>query len=166
MLGQHVNLLYLWDNLSPIAKQDQNSFNPFSSATWNWLIILRMKLLSAGAGFSPARLQLHYFRDLGEVSWLPLLAVIPSTWWAPTERLCLSHPCDHWMALGSAATGQVCSDSPWRFERSLLTAAGAITERVICTALACLKEFTFKSGTERWLPEDMKRATWEWSQMI
>lgn len=79
MLGQHVNLLYLWDNLSPIAKQDQNSFNPFSSATWNWLIILRMKLLSAGAGFSPARLQLHYFRDLGEVSWLPLLAVIPST---------------------------------------------------------------------------------------
>lgn len=80
MLGQHFNLLYLWDNLSPIAKQDQNSFNPFSSGTWNWLIILRMKWLSVGAGFSPARLQLHYFRHLREVSWLPPpLAVIPST---------------------------------------------------------------------------------------
>lgn len=72
-------MLYLWDNLSPIAKQDQNSFTPFSSATWSWLIILRMKWLSAGAGPSSARLQLHYFTHQRDGSWLPLLAVIPST---------------------------------------------------------------------------------------
>lgn len=38
-----------------------------------------MKWLSAGAGFSPSRQQLHYFRHLREISWLPLLAVIPGT---------------------------------------------------------------------------------------
>lgn len=70
--------LYLWDNLSPIAKQDQNSFNPFSSGTQNWLIILRIKWLSAEAGFSPVSRQLRYFRHLRPVFLLPHPAVILS----------------------------------------------------------------------------------------
>lgn len=32
--------------------------------------------------------------------------------------------------------------------------------------LTCPKAYTFKSTEERWLPEDRKRATQEWSQMI
>lgn len=70
--------LYLWDNLSPIAKQDQNSFNPFSSGTQNWLIILRIKWLSVEAEFSPVSRQLHYFRHLRPVFLLPHPAVILS----------------------------------------------------------------------------------------
>lgn len=88
-----VYFLYLWGNLSPIGKQDQSSFHPFSSATWNWLIVLRMKWLSAEAGFSPVSPQLHYFRHLRLVFWLPFLAV--------TLSICDEHQCTTWSASAS-----------------------------------------------------------------
>lgn len=88
-----VYFLYLWDNLSPIAKQDQNSFNPFPSATQNLVIILRITWLSEEAGCSPARLQLHYSWHLRPVFWLPFPAVIPS--------ICDEHHRTTWSASAS-----------------------------------------------------------------
>ena len=80
-----VYFLYLWDNLSPRAKQDQDSINPSSSATQNWLIILRIKWLSAEGRLSPVSLQLRYFRHLRAIFWIPFPAV--------TLSICDEHRC-------------------------------------------------------------------------
>lgn len=99
-------------------------------------------------------------------------------WWAPLHRmefLCLGRACDR---LGSTALrlllqfSLVLYISPLWFERSLClllkydTAVRGTTEHLIFWTLTCPKEYTFKSTEERWLPEDRKRATQEWSQMI
>lgn len=150
-----VYLLYLWDHLSPIAKQDCNCFNPFSSAAQNRWIVLRIKWLSAEAGFSPVSLQLHYFRHLRVVFWLPSPAVILSICderHCPT-RVLLPQSCvwslrQH--AAPSAATVQITTVC-FTIERSLCllmkydSPVRETTEYLIFRVLTCPKEYTFKS---------------------
>lgn len=149
-----VYFLYLWDNLSPIAKQDQNSFNPFPSATQNLVIILRITWLWGGWVF-PCKATTALFL----ASETSILAPIPCCnskhlWRAPPhhmERLCLRSACDR---LDSTLLHlllqfglSLCISLLW-FERSpcLLmkydTPVRETTEYLIFRALTCPKEYT------------------------